>query len=529
MEKFYLNTAYDNIMKKINKQENFTLMRYGDGERAIMTGKQVTALENWSSPLGENLLGKNLLQTLNLNSNNVYYGISCPCCDQEAYYWYISRINNKNITFSNLFVNINYRRFIKDFETINREAVVIGNYKGATNNIGNLKILKYYSISDNCFDFFDHELFKLIKQIKLDFGEKNNLLYVISAGPLAEIIIYYLYKNNPNNCYIDFGSSIDCYIHKKDTRAYCDINSIYANRNCWMFNPITTNFDVSVLLTVYKKPDTLEKQLSAIMKQSLKPKEILLFQDGINEPYKISINNDLLNLFSKYKINDVNQGVWERFKFAQEAKSEYICLFDDDTIPGTRWLENCHYNMMFNKGIYGTIGIILKNFKGYPYKNYYRVGWAQPFSKLIKVDFVGHSWFFPKKYLEYMFDNTNKYQEYKYVAEDMCLSFKCKEKGINTYVPPHPYFNEELWGSQKEYAYKFGTTPTAISSNSNSFIKMNTALQSLKKDGWDLIYNKEKYSIKYKFIKIKYEELKYKIKREYYRTKNKITKKSFNL
>lgn len=72
MEKFYLNTAYDNIMKKINKQENFTLMRYGDGERAIMTGKQVTALENWSSPLGENLLGKNLLQTLNLNSNNVY-------------------------------------------------------------------------------------------------------------------------------------------------------------------------------------------------------------------------------------------------------------------------------------------------------------------------------------------------------------------------------------------------------------------------------------------------------------------------
>lgn len=71
MEKIYLNTAYDNIMQKINKKENFTFMRYGDGERAIMTGKQIIAQENWSSPIGKNPLGKILLQTLNLNSNNV--------------------------------------------------------------------------------------------------------------------------------------------------------------------------------------------------------------------------------------------------------------------------------------------------------------------------------------------------------------------------------------------------------------------------------------------------------------------------
>ena len=34
-------------------------MRYGDGERAIMTGKQIIAQENWSSPIGKNPLGKN--------------------------------------------------------------------------------------------------------------------------------------------------------------------------------------------------------------------------------------------------------------------------------------------------------------------------------------------------------------------------------------------------------------------------------------------------------------------------------------
>jgi hypothetical protein len=36
-----------------------------------------------------------------------------------------------------------------------------------------------------------------------------------------------------------------------------------------------------------------------------------------------------------------NLGVWSRFAYALNAKTKYVCVFDDDTIPGNNWLKNC--------------------------------------------------------------------------------------------------------------------------------------------------------------------------------------------
>ena len=254
-----------------------------------------------------------------------------------------------------------------------------------------------------------------------------------------------------------------------------------------MFEPGKTDFKVSVVLSAYKKPDVLKEQLDAIEAQTLKPKEIFLFQDGIAENYKVSFSQEILNRFDKHVILNENKGVWERFKFAQGAASKYVCIFDDDTVPGKRWLENCHFNSMYQDGVYGTVGILIKDFKtcSYPYgvgKGYYRFGWPTPLNKTIGVDFAGHSWFLRTEYLKYMFDNTEKYQEFKYAAEDMCLSFKCAQHGIKTFTPPHPYNDEELWGSR--FAVKYGTMPTAISLNSESFDRMRSAFDLFVQAGW---------------------------------------------
>ncbi|MBR0220459.1 MAG: glycosyltransferase family 2 protein, partial [Synergistaceae bacterium] len=484
-----LSSELDKFLNKINNHENFALLRLADGERSIMTRQKIKGVDGWETSGAQTALGLALENTLKLNEANVYYGISCPCCDRAAYYWYSSRIENKNITFSNLFVNKNYRRFIAEFEKITRDAVVIANYKGKDNKIGNLNILKYYSVGDSCVDFYENSAQQLIDEIIKDFGDKKNLLYVVSADPLSEPIIYKLYKNNPDNCYIDFGSSIDRYIHKRDTRPYTDPNSMYGSRDCWMFEPKQTNFDVSVVLSAYKKPDVLRQQLEAIENQTLKPKEILLFQDGIAQDYKINFNSEILARFDKYFIADENKGVWERFNFAlNNASSKYICILDDDTVPGRRWLENCHFNIMQQDGIYGTVGILINNFKkcNYPYgvlTDYYRFGWPFPMDKTIEVDFVGHAWFLKREYLNYMFEDTEQYQEFKYAAEDMCLSFKCAQHGIKTFVPPHPSNDEELWGSL--FGMKYGTASTAISLNPANVDKMLEAFNLFKANGWE--------------------------------------------
>ncbi len=495
MKKLQLDKEFDRIWEKITNKENFALLRYGDGERAIMTGRSVKAQEGWVSPDYISKLGSALLNTLNIENENFIYGISCPCCDRASYYWYSSRIKSKNITFANIFVNNNYPRFLKNFETLKRDAVVISNYRGKNSKIGNLNILKYYSISDDCFNFWDNQSAKLLEEIKKDFQHKNNLLYVISAGPMSEPLIYELYKNNPNNCYIDFGSAIDKYIHKTITRPYENPHSKYAKRNCIMPEPKTTDFDVSVVLTLFKRPENLELQLKAINEQTLKPSEILLFQDVPDSEPAAVLAPNLNKQFDNIKITNSNIGVWGRFQFAMQAKSKYVCIFDDDTIPGSRWLENCHACMLEKEGIYGTIGILMKNPSDYPYKNYIRIGWSAPNKKPKKVDFAGHSWFLKKNWLHHMFEGTEKLQAYKYVAEDMSLSAQLKMLcNIDTFVAPHPLKNPKLWGSLKEYAAILGTNKAAVSMNKRNISLMNKAMKDLLSCGYKpLIFSEEKY------------------------------------
>ena len=267
-------------------------------------------------------------------------------------------------------------------------------------------------------------------------------------------------------------------------------DNIYAKRNCWMYDPYKTDLDVSVILTLYKRPECLERQLEAIENQSLKPKEILLYQDGTGDMVKIP--EHLKERFNLIEISPENKGVWERFNFARKsAKSKYVCIFDDDTIPGHRWLENCMTEMLKQEGLYGTIGILCTKNKYGP-DTHARIGWHNPYDKAAMVDFVGHSWFLKTQWLDYMFENTEEMQKYKICAEDMTLSFKLQEKGIKTFVAPHPADNKDLWGSLLEYALKFGDDNNSLFIN-NGWPKMSEAFDKLvKKYGFKTVEQSDK-------------------------------------
>lgn len=483
MKRLFLKDEFKKFWKKIENQENFALLRYGDGERAFMTGKSITAQEGWTSPDFVNSLGKSLLETLDATGENLFHGISCPCCDRAAYYWYLTRIKNKNITFSNLFININYKKFYKKFKNLKRDAIFIGNFRAKNKKIGNLNILKSYYVDDDCNEFWETKSKEFLEQIKKDYGKTNNLLYVISAGPMSEPIIVELYKNNPNNCYIDFGSAIDSYIHEKQTRPYMNKKSELAKKNCKMY-PTDTKFDTTVVLTLFKRPEALEEQLSAIENQTLKPQKILLFHDKVQNGEEICLPEKLKKRVDTYIAVSKNVGVWGRFAAGLLADTTYVCFFDDDTIPGSRWLENCHSEMLKKQGLFGTIGIISRDFCHYPFKKFKRVGWDKPNKRRVQVDFAGHSWFLKKDWLGAMFINSNKYYKFRNVAEDAYLSFALKKfLHINTYVPPHPENNIELYGSIPQKAWEHGMKEVGISISPENLSKMQKALKMMKAEG----------------------------------------------
>jgi hypothetical protein len=239
---------------------------------------------------------------------------------------------------------------------------------------------------------------------------------------------------------------------------------------------------VTVILNGYKRSLHFEKQLKAIKNQTLRPKEILFWQNK-GDDFDINLTNQ-----TTHASCNKNLGVWARFAFALNAKTEYVCIFDDDTIPGNKWLENCFNTIQNHDGLLGTIGV---NFlSDHSYNPATRVGWDNPNEQTEQVDIVGHSWFFKRSDLATFWRELPDINHSPLVGEDMHFSYTLqKYTNKKTYVPPHPLNDMEMWGSKPDSAWTIGTDSAAISRNPSNMDTMNRAFIGYIKKGFKLIKN----------------------------------------
>lgn len=223
--------------------------------------------------------------------------------------------------------------------------------------------------------------------------------------------------------------------------------------------------EVTVILNLFRRPWALAAQYSAVKNQTVKPTEIMIWQNcGDKEKPFLPLDRQILTQ-STSVITNSNFGVWSRFAFALNAKTEYVCIFDDDTIPGNRWLENCLATMGRHEGLLGTNGVIFKDLN---YGEYEQFGWASPNESTTQVDIVGHSWFMKREWLGAFWREAIVPNHYL-SGEDIHFSYAIqKYLGLNTYVPPHPIGLQNLWGSQPDTGYQLGVDHNAISLNFHS-------------------------------------------------------------
>jgi hypothetical protein len=237
--------------------------------------------------------------------------------------------------------------------------------------------------------------------------------------------------------------------------------------------------DITVILNGYLRPEFLSTQLESIKNQTIQPKEIMLWQNH-SEGFDENVTNELTTAKS-----NKNLGVWARFAYALNAKTEYICVFDDDTVPGKKWFENCLNTMETHEGLLGTIGLIYDS--PHNYLQHIRVGWDVPNEETTRVDIVGHCWFFKREWLT-AFWRELRPDGFDYVGEDMHFSYSIQKYfGLNTYVPPHPKNDVEMWGST--LGWHFGNVrPT--SALPGRMQEMNAYYNHLISNGFKIINNK---------------------------------------
>jgi GT2 family glycosyltransferase len=230
-----------------------------------------------------------------------------------------------------------------------------------------------------------------------------------------------------------------------------------------------SSHNITVILNAYKRPHVLNEQITAIRNQTIPPKQIIIWRnhaEGYDIPTDIRADKSIIIMDSSQ-----NLGVWARFAAGLLANTEFVCFFDDDTIPGRKWFENCLNTMDKVNGLLGTIGLIF-NPNPERYYTFRRVGWDCPNSEIVEVDLVGHSWFLRRKWLPELFKIVPDYDKLFLVGEDMGLSWALQQIGIKTYVPPHPESDIEMFGSMPSLAYKYGCESVGISMNNPNFDEM---------------------------------------------------------
>jgi hypothetical protein len=237
---------------------------------------------------------------------------------------------------------------------------------------------------------------------------------------------------------------------------------------------------ITVILNGYKRSSHFERQLNAIKSQTLRPKEIMLWQNK-GEDFDTSLTEQ-----TTHANCNKNLGVWARFAFALNARTEYVCIFDDDTIPGSKWLENCYNTIQTHDGLLGTIGV--KFLDQNNYMTNVRVGWDRPNENTEVVDIVGHSWFFKREDLATFWRELPDLNHSQLVGEDMHFSYVLqKYTNKKTYVPPHPPSDMEMWGSKPDTAWSIGTDSAAISRDWSNMNTMNQAFIGYINKGFKLL------------------------------------------
>jgi cellulose synthase/poly-beta-1,6-N-acetylglucosamine synthase-like glycosyltransferase len=208
---------------------------------------------------------------------------------------------------------------------------------------------------------------------------------------------------------------------------------------------------------------------------------MLWYNKGIKEQQ--SVFNDIKAAYCNHNFSFIG-----RFAFALLAQTEYVAIYDDDTIPGRDWYKNCLETIEKYNGIIGTKGVRLINLS---FINHEQIGWNSHNKNIEEVDLVGHCWFLKREWLKYFWMEDPPLWNN---CEDLHLSYTCLKYGnIKTYIASHPSEHINLWGSIKGLEYGTDDMASSMGPASGSFYKQreDCLLETIKR-GWEPLFLRNK-------------------------------------
>ena len=234
---------FHHFLKRFKNKENFAYSRFSDGELRIMQNKEVKLAADHNiigdtraperyfkedhkhfDPSKHSFYRDRLMDAYRYLHDDYYVGLSCRCCVgdidfQQMIDWYKGDPTSPNLTWANLFLNGNYPLFMEEFvpQFSSREVVYIVNENANLQNLP-FVVKKDFRVGSNCI-INDFNLTKKVKKWIND-NDATDHLFLFSASTLSNFLIHQLFKEFPDNTYLDIGSTLNPHLGMQAARAY---------------------------------------------------------------------------------------------------------------------------------------------------------------------------------------------------------------------------------------------------------------------------------------------------------------------
>jgi len=193
--------------------------------------------------------------------------------------------------------------------------------------------------------------------------------------------------------------------------------------------------NISVIIQSYRRQENIPIIIKRLREQTHPPSRIIVWNDNDGSGKDLHIDG--------IEIINTNSNKWSNcgsFLIAYFCTTDYICLIDDDALPGKRYFEFClkHIGKDVTKQILSGFGILLKSNK-YSGRREVRSVVSKEI-KFTKVDMAGNIYFFWKSAILPMLSKQPPFWDH---IVDLHFSFMARKAGYKIYVPS-PTNKDEL-------------------------------------------------------------------------------------
>lgn len=224
--------------RMLSDNVNFAFARFSDGEvfmmqgQEILMGKDICKVKGQTHRIGfpeddlkhfdpeqHEFQRQRLVEAFTHRQFNYFKGLSCRCCiGEKDFQWQLDLLmegydeQDVNLTWSNLLINANYMYYLHNTVPIllDKQIVFTLNKNRESINIPFKNKVKEFLIGPNCI-VNDYHIIEDIKSW-IQENDINNHVFLFAASSLSNMAIHQLYRDFPDNTYIDIGSSLNPFI-----------------------------------------------------------------------------------------------------------------------------------------------------------------------------------------------------------------------------------------------------------------------------------------------------------------------------